>query len=474
MGAIWLRCPPVPSLSRRHRRLVRRQGLGGAPAPARDAGRGAGRAERLAGRADRGGQDAGRLPADAGRADRGADRGAAHALHLAAKALAVDVQRNLLTPIAEMGLPIRVETRTGDTPVRPQGAPARAAAANPADHAGIAEPAAQPCGQLHPVREPVDAWSSTRSTPSPPASAATCWRCRWRGCRRSRPSLRRVGLSATVADPEAFQGWLAPHGDAELVDAGRAAIPAPRPRSRSCCPRTRRSPGRAIAGAGRPSNVMREIERHRTTLVFCNTRSLAELIFQDLWAVNDAESADRHPPRLAVDRGAAQGRGGGGVGAAARPGLHRQPRSRRRLGRRRPRHPDGRAQGQLAAAAADRPRQPPARRAERGDPRPRQPLRISGGARRARRDRARASSTPSCSAPARSTCSPSMSWPCACAAPFREAEMLDEVRGAAPYAGLSARAVRPGPLLHRERRLCAARLRQVQAADPRADGTWRV
>src|SRR5918997_3574879 len=32
------------------------------------------------------------------------------------KALAVDVQRNLLDPIEEMGLPIRVETRTGDTP----------------------------------------------------------------------------------------------------------------------------------------------------------------------------------------------------------------------------------------------------------------------------------------------------------------------------------------------------------------------
>ena len=32
------------------------------------------------------------------------------------KALAVDVQRNLLAPIEEMGLPIRVETRTGDTP----------------------------------------------------------------------------------------------------------------------------------------------------------------------------------------------------------------------------------------------------------------------------------------------------------------------------------------------------------------------
>ena len=32
---------------------------------------------------------------------------------------------------------------------------------------------------------------------------------------------------------------------------------------------------------------MREIERHKTTLIFCNTRSLAELIFQDLWAVNE-------------------------------------------------------------------------------------------------------------------------------------------------------------------------------------------
>src|SRR5918998_5679825 len=32
------------------------------------------------------------------------------------KALAVDVQRNLIGPVEEMGLPIRIETRTGDTP----------------------------------------------------------------------------------------------------------------------------------------------------------------------------------------------------------------------------------------------------------------------------------------------------------------------------------------------------------------------
>ena len=40
-----------------------------------------------------------------------------HTLYLSPiKALAVDVARNLEAPISEMGLPISVETRTGDTP----------------------------------------------------------------------------------------------------------------------------------------------------------------------------------------------------------------------------------------------------------------------------------------------------------------------------------------------------------------------
>ena len=30
--------------------------------------------------------------------------------------------------------------------------------------------------------------------------------------------MRRVALSATISDPEAYQGWLAPHGDIETVD----------------------------------------------------------------------------------------------------------------------------------------------------------------------------------------------------------------------------------------------------------------
>src|SRR5262249_6914145 len=44
--------------------------------------------------------------------------GGLHTLYISPlKALAVDIARNLESPIAEMGLPIKVETRTGDTPV---------------------------------------------------------------------------------------------------------------------------------------------------------------------------------------------------------------------------------------------------------------------------------------------------------------------------------------------------------------------
>ncbi len=59
---------------------------------------------------------AGFLPALVDLAARGAT-GELNTLYLSPlKALAVDIERNLQTPISEMGLTISVETRTGDTP----------------------------------------------------------------------------------------------------------------------------------------------------------------------------------------------------------------------------------------------------------------------------------------------------------------------------------------------------------------------
>ena len=47
----------------------------------------------------------------------GAQPGGTHTLYVSPlKALATDIARNLATPVEEMALPIRLETRTGDTP----------------------------------------------------------------------------------------------------------------------------------------------------------------------------------------------------------------------------------------------------------------------------------------------------------------------------------------------------------------------
>ena len=48
-----------------------------------------------------------------------------------------------------------------------------------------------------------------------------------------------------------------------------------------------RVPWAGHSGRYAARQVMELVEQHRTTLIFCNTRSLAELIFQELWSAND-------------------------------------------------------------------------------------------------------------------------------------------------------------------------------------------
>ena len=60
------------------------------------------------------------------------------------KALAVDVQRNLMAPIEEMALAHPGRDPQRRHPVRPQGSPADPTAAYIADHAGKPQPAARP------------------------------------------------------------------------------------------------------------------------------------------------------------------------------------------------------------------------------------------------------------------------------------------------------------------------------------------
>lgn len=209
-----------------------------------------------------------------------------HTLYISPlKALAVDVQRNLLTPIGEMDLPIRVEARTGDTPAdrkaRQRVRPPQMLLTTPESLSLLLsheDSTTLFAGLRTVVVDEVHAFASGKRGDLLALALARL--------QRLAPGLRRVALSATVSDPEAYQGWLAPFGDIEMVDIVQGEAGA-EPDLEIMLPEDERIPWSGHSGRWATAKVMREIERHRTTLVFCNTRSLAELIFQDLWTANE-------------------------------------------------------------------------------------------------------------------------------------------------------------------------------------------
>jgi ATP-dependent Lhr-like helicase len=199
------------------------------------------------------------------------------------KALAVDVQRNLLDPIEEMGLAITVETRTGDTPSDRK---ARQRVKPP--HMLLTTPESLSLLLSHKDSDILFASLSTIVVDEVHAFAngkrgdllALCMA----RLQALAPNSRRVGLSATIADPDAYRAWLAPHGDIDTVALVQGE-PGAEPHVAILIPEDR-IPWAGHSGRYAAAQVMAEIETHRTTIIFCNTRSLAELIFQDLWAVN--------------------------------------------------------------------------------------------------------------------------------------------------------------------------------------------
>ncbi|MFM1982275.1 MAG: hypothetical protein RJB22_994 [Pseudomonadota bacterium] len=208
-----------------------------------------------------------------------------HTLYISPlKALAVDVQRNLLTPIADMGLDIRVETRTGDTPsdrkARQRVAPPQILLTTPESLSlllSYPESAALFAGLRRVVIDEVHAFATGKR-----GDLLTLALARLQALA---PQMRRAALSATLADPGQFASWLVPVGqDCQLV-LGEPGAP---PQLSILLPDDR-VPWAGHSGAYAVPQVMAEIAAHRTTIIFCNTRGLCELIFQELWRVNEAQ-----------------------------------------------------------------------------------------------------------------------------------------------------------------------------------------
>ena len=199
------------------------------------------------------------------------------------KALAVDIQRNLVTPIDDMGLTLRVETRTGDTPsdrkARQRVKPPQILLTTPESLSlllSYPDSFTMFEGLRTIVVDEVHAFATGKRGDLLSLCMARL--------QRISPGLRRVALSATVADADGYRAWLAPDGDIDQVAMVQGEAGAD-PDISILLPEDR-VPWSGHSGRYAAEQVMAEIEAHRTSIVFCNTRSLAELIFQDLWKVN--------------------------------------------------------------------------------------------------------------------------------------------------------------------------------------------
>ena len=202
------------------------------------------------------------------------------------KALAHDVQRNLLAPIAEMGLGLRVEARSGDTPsdrkARQRVHPPHILLTTPESLSlllSYPESAVLFAGLQRVVVDEIHAFASGKR-----GDLLTLALARLQALA---PGVQRVGLSATLADADGMRSWLAPGGDGSAVtlvegEAGAA------PEISVLLPQGgERVPWGGHAGRWAVPQLFEAIKAHRTTLVFTNTRFLAEYIFQLLWQANE-------------------------------------------------------------------------------------------------------------------------------------------------------------------------------------------
>jgi ATP-dependent helicase Lhr and Lhr-like helicase len=210
-----------------------------------------------------------------------------HTLYISPlKALAVDIARNLERPIAEMQLPIKVETRTGDTPVsrrqRQRRYPPDILLTTPEQLALLLASDDAPflfASLKRIVLDELHALVTSKRGDLLSLGLARLY--------RMAPNITAIGLSATVADPESLSTFLVPQrpdasAAADLVIASGGAAPIV-----EMLDTQERLPWAGHSARHALGEIYDLIKRNKTSLMFVNTRSQAEMLFQELWAMND-------------------------------------------------------------------------------------------------------------------------------------------------------------------------------------------
>ncbi len=206
-----------------------------------------------------------------------------HTLYISPlKALAADIKRNLLKPVADMNLPIRIEDRTGDTTQtakrRQRADPPHILLTTPESLALLISYEDAPrifAGLKRVVIDEVHALSESKRGDQLMLALSRL--------ETLAPGLRRVGLSATVDSPKTLATEIAPATErCEILFAD----PGPEPDISMLV--TDAAPPWAGGGAKHAiPAVLEEVKRHKTTLIFHNTRAQAEIFFHNLWLANE-------------------------------------------------------------------------------------------------------------------------------------------------------------------------------------------
>ncbi len=204
------------------------------------------------------------------------------------KALATDVARNLSAPISEMELPIRTELRTGDTSLsarqRQRARPPDILMTTPEQLALLLSH--DDAGYLFADLKTVvlDELHALAGSKRGDLLALDLARLRTLA-----PDMVAFGLSATVARPSELRAYLAPQTApderrdlADMVVAAAGAAPEV-----AILEHDEAVPWSGHSARYAMPSVYEAIRRHKLTLVFVNTRMQAELVFQELWRLNE-------------------------------------------------------------------------------------------------------------------------------------------------------------------------------------------
>ncbi len=206
-----------------------------------------------------------------------------HTLYISPlKALSVDVARNLETPVAEMRLPVRVETRTGDTSAakrqRQRRDPPDILLTTPEQLALLlANPGATLMfgGLKRIVLDELHALVTSKRGDLMALGLARL--------RRIAPGVQTVGLSATVRDPAELAAYLTRKRErpAALVEAPEGAAA-----EITMLDTAERLPWAGHGARHAIGEIYAALKAAKLTLLFVNTRFQAEQLFWDLWRIN--------------------------------------------------------------------------------------------------------------------------------------------------------------------------------------------